>query len=84
VIIAPADYAHWLDPTIADPADLIAPYDAEAMRYAPVSTRVNAVKHDDASLIEPIAPVPAEAAGGEAPAQAPAPQPKPPRQPTLF
>jgi len=61
VIVAPADYARWLDPTVADPADLIAPFDNDALRYAPVSTRVNTVRHDDASLIAPIAPVTAEA-----------------------
>jgi putative SOS response-associated peptidase YedK len=54
LIIAPADYARWLDPTVADPADLIAPYDNEALRYVPVSTRVNTVRHDDASLIVPV------------------------------
>jgi len=84
VIVAPADYARWLDPTIADPGDVIAPYDPEAMRYTPVSTRVNAVRNDDATLIEPAASAPNEAAPAEAPAQAlPAPK-KTPKQPTLF
>jgi hypothetical protein len=84
VIVAPADYARWLDPTIADPADVIAPYDAEAMRYTPVSTRVNAVRNDDAALIEPAASTPNEAAPAEAPAQAPPAPTKAPKQPTLF
>jgi putative SOS response-associated peptidase YedK len=55
LIIAPADYARWLDPMVADPGDLIAPYDGDALRLVPVSTRVNTVRHDDASLIEPVA-----------------------------
>ena len=84
VIVAPADYARWLDPTIADPADIISPYDAEAMRYTPVSTRVNAVRNDDATLIEPAASPPDEAALAEAPAQAPPAPKKTPKQPTLF
>lgn len=85
VIVAPADYARWLDPTIADPGDLIAPYDASAMRYVPVSTRVNAVRHDDASLIEAIAPVSAQAVPADAPSPSPAPTAKKtPKQPTLF
>ncbi|MEO8487977.1 MAG: SOS response-associated peptidase, partial [Betaproteobacteria bacterium] len=62
VIVAPADYARWLDPTIPDPADLMAPYDGDAMRYAPVSTRVNSVRHDDATLIDPVALAPVAAA----------------------
>lgn len=87
VIIAPADYARWLDPTLADPADLIAPYDNDALRYAPVSTRVNTVRHDDASLIAPIAPVLAEALAEppdeEAPAE-PLPPVAKPKQSALF
>ncbi len=55
LIVAPADYARWLDPANADVADLIAPFPPEAMAYYPVSPRVNNVRHDDASLIEPAA-----------------------------
>jgi len=87
VIVAPADYARWLDPTVADPADLIAPYDNDALRYAPVSTRVNTVRHDDASLIAPIAPVLAEALA-EPPDEEPPAEPLPPvakpKQSALF
>ncbi len=53
VIVAPADYDRWLDVAVADVADILAPYPAAQMTYYPVSTRVNAVRHDDASLIEP-------------------------------
>jgi putative SOS response-associated peptidase YedK len=54
VIVPASEYARWLDPMIADPADLLVPYDASAMRYTPVSTRVNSVKNDDAACIEPL------------------------------
>jgi putative SOS response-associated peptidase YedK len=85
VIIAPADYAHWLDPTIADPADVIAPYDAAAMRYVPVSTRVNAVRNDDATLIDAVAPVAADVdPTAESTTNAPPAPTKAPKQPTLF
>ncbi len=51
-ILSPDDYARWLDTDVEDIADLLVPYPAEAMHSYPVSTRVNAVKNDDASLIE--------------------------------
>jgi putative SOS response-associated peptidase YedK len=53
MIVAPADYARWLDPANGDVADLIAPYPSAEMAYYPVSTRVNSVRHDDEKLIEP-------------------------------
>jgi len=52
VIIAPDDYARWLDPANADVDDLIAPYPSSAMASYPVSARVNSVRHDDATLLE--------------------------------
>lgn len=54
VILASDDYARWLDPTLADPSDLIAPVAADRCTMQPVSTRVNNVRHDDASLIAPV------------------------------
>lgn len=58
VIVAPADYARWLDVDDEPPQDLVAPYPADAMTFTAVSTRVNAVRNDDATLIEPVdAPV---------------------------
>jgi len=54
VIIAPADYERWLDTTVEEVFDLFAPYPAESMTYYPVSRRVNAVRNDDGSLIEPV------------------------------
>jgi hypothetical protein len=54
VIVAPADYARWLDVGDEPPQDLVAPYPADAMTFTAVSTRVNAVRNDDATLIEPV------------------------------
>jgi putative SOS response-associated peptidase YedK len=49
VILDPADYDRWLDPTIQDPAQvqpLLVPYPAERMQVVPVSTLVNSPKND--------------------------------------
>ena len=57
VIVAPEDYARWLDPVITEQAAIAAmiePFPAELMRAHPVSTRVNNVRNDDATLIEPV------------------------------
>lgn len=74
-IVAPARYGAWLDVANTDVAAFFEPYPAEAMTYYPVSTRVNSVRHDDATLLERVAEAPeaapAEAAAGERPAPAP-------------
>jgi len=62
LIIAPEDYARWLDRSIEDVADLLSPYPASGMSFHPVSTRVNAVKNDDASIIDPVEVAPANEA----------------------
>ena len=54
-IIEPSQYERWLDASLTDIAELLRPYPSEAMRWYPVSTRVNAVRNDDARLIEPLA-----------------------------
>lgn len=57
LIIAREDWDRWLDPELTDPAEiqaLLKPYPAEEMRAYPVSSRVNNVKNDDATLIEPV------------------------------
>ena len=56
LIIAPGDYAAWLDPANAGARDLLAPYPADRMSAHPVSERVNRPEEDDASLIEELAP----------------------------
>ena len=60
LIIAPEDYARWLDRSTSAVTDLITPYPADALRVHPISTRVNAVKNDDASLLERVDEAPAE------------------------
>jgi putative SOS response-associated peptidase YedK len=55
VILDPADFAAWLEPTNQDIAALLyllKPYPAELMKCHPVSTRVNSPKFDDPSCIE--------------------------------
>lgn len=56
VILAPADYAAWLDPAQRDPAALLSllrPCPAEWIDLYPVDRRVNDVRCDDAGLPEP-------------------------------
>lgn len=78
LVVAPEDYARWLDPANADVADLIAPYPAAEMTFYPVSPRVNSVRHDDASLLEHVDPAAGESAGDHEP------PPHPPEQESLF
>ena len=78
-VIVPAEhYARWLDPANSDVMDLVAPYPADAMAYHPVSSRVNNVRNDDASLIEQVDPI-ADAIPAD-----PAPSPHVPEQESLF
>jgi hypothetical protein len=71
VIVPAAEYERWLDPSTADVRDLVASWSGDPLRVYPVSTRVNAVRNDDAALCEPIelderrdAPVEADANNG--------------------
>ena len=55
VIIAPDDYAAWLDPAAQDAQSLmrfVRPYPAERLAARPVSQRVNAPENDDPALLE--------------------------------
>ena len=70
VIVPREAYEAWLDPATPDVAGLLVPYDASAMTFRPVATRVNSVQNDDAACIEPISASQADAEGGEA-AEAP-------------
>ena len=65
LIIAPEDYARWLDRSVEDVTDLLSPYPASAMAFHPVSTRVNAVKNDDPSIIDAVEAAPADEAAAE-------------------
>jgi putative SOS response-associated peptidase YedK len=62
VILAPEDYARWLDVEAPGAGELLKPYPADEMRAYPVSTRVNKPANDDAGLIEEVRP-PETAAG---------------------
>ena len=55
VIIAPRDYAAWLDPGLRDPGkvkDYLRSWPADEMETYPVSTRVNRPANNDARCIE--------------------------------
>ena len=54
LIIAPADYARWLDPANAQVEDLVVPFPAERMTFYPVSTRLNAARNEGPALIAPV------------------------------
>jgi putative SOS response-associated peptidase YedK len=55
VIVAPADFDRWLDPTLPGEgvADLLRPYPAEQMRANAVGTHVNSPSNDDPACAEP-------------------------------
>ena len=56
VILAPASYARWLDPSLRTREELsalLAPYPAESMAAYPVSTRVNNPAFDDPGCLAP-------------------------------
>ncbi|HZB93764.1 MAG TPA: SOS response-associated peptidase [Stellaceae bacterium] len=57
VILGEQDWACWLGEAPATPEQLLAllrPFPAERMRLYPVAPRVNSVKNDDPSLIDPV------------------------------
>jgi putative SOS response-associated peptidase YedK len=54
VILAPGDYAAWLDPSLQDPTTLqhmLQPYSDDELIAEPVGTRVNRVANDDPQCI---------------------------------
>jgi putative SOS response-associated peptidase YedK len=55
VIVAPADFDRWLDPSVAVPgvADLLRPFPAEQMHAGAVGTHVNNPSNDDPTCSEP-------------------------------
>jgi putative SOS response-associated peptidase YedK len=57
VILAPASYDQWLDPTFqqAEPLKaLLRPYSSEELTVHPVSTLVNNPRHDAPQCLEPV------------------------------
>jgi len=60
VILAPDDYAAWLDPEQSRTASLeplLRPYQPGDLVAFPVSTRVNNARNNDENLIRPVIPV---------------------------
>jgi putative SOS response-associated peptidase YedK len=55
VILVEDDYDAWLDPARPGGEQLLRPCPDEWLEAFPVSRRVNSVKNDDATLIEPAA-----------------------------
>jgi putative SOS response-associated peptidase YedK len=55
VILAPDDYARWLDPSQADGRELLNPYPAAELEMLAVSSRVNSPQYDDPECIAPLA-----------------------------
>jgi putative SOS response-associated peptidase YedK len=57
VILRPQDYDRWLDPSLADVAELealLAPYPSDEMKVEPVSTLVNNARNDSPECIRPV------------------------------
>jgi putative SOS response-associated peptidase YedK len=57
VVLHPDSYDLWLDPGFTDLAaasEMLKPFDANAVRCYPVSTRVNSVVNDDAEFAAPV------------------------------
>ncbi len=55
VIVAPEDYARWLDPAVQKPEPilpLLRPYPSESMEAYPVSMRVNSPTRDEERCVE--------------------------------
>ena len=52
VIVAPQDYAAWLDNDAPDLMRYVRPFPAERIRARPVGLRVNQPENDDPSLLE--------------------------------
>lgn len=56
LLLAPDDYARWLDPALDDPgalAPLLTGRGADRLEAVPVDRRVNDVREDDPGLVEP-------------------------------
>jgi len=68
-VIPPSEFARWLDADgskPADVADLLRPAPDDLFEAVPISTRVNAVRNDDAAVQEPLSePLHVDAPTGE-------------------
>ena len=63
VIVPPSEYGRWLDSATPHVDDLLGGWTGP-LRIYPVSTRVNAVRNDDAQLCAPIDPTQEERGAG--------------------
>jgi putative SOS response-associated peptidase YedK len=64
LLIPRSGWARWLDPSVSDPADLLAPWDeaaGEHLELRPVSTKVNKVDNDGPDLVARVDPLPESA-----------------------
>ncbi|MGH8862750.1 MAG: SOS response-associated peptidase, partial [Jatrophihabitantaceae bacterium] len=55
-------WARWLDPSVADPSDLLRGWDeahGEHLELRPVATTVNSADNNGAELIAQVEPIPA-------------------------
>ncbi|MCW2496623.1 SOS response-associated peptidase [Jatrophihabitans sp.] len=61
LVLARDSWTRWLDPAVADPADLLTPWDeaaGEGIEVRPVASTVNSVEHNGPALIERVEPNP--------------------------
>lgn len=61
LVLARDSWARWLDPAVADPAELLRPWDeadGEGIELRPVATMVNSVDNNGPALVERIEPLP--------------------------
>ena len=74
VILPPAAYDLWLDPTAGrqDLLDLLVPYRAGPLAFRAASLRVNKVANDDPGLLEPVSSEPDGPAADQSSAEGPA------------
>jgi putative SOS response-associated peptidase YedK len=56
-ILKESGFERWLDPSVKDAADVAGMIDGAqgGFEHHPVSTRLNAAKNDDETLLEPLA-----------------------------
>jgi putative SOS response-associated peptidase YedK len=64
LVIEPANWSQWLEGSPQEAAALVRPDPMEGFTRHAVSTRVNSVRNDDASLIEPVADAGGDLFGG--------------------
>ena len=60
VILEPEDVGRWLDPGAGPADELLRPAADGLLEMHAVSPRVNRPEHDDAALLEPVAPLEAD------------------------